>query len=99
MREAGSVSGEGGGQGVGGEGEVGYAGLHVYEEVEGGGGGGVVTWWGGLHVRHGCGLSERPSDSLTAGSKTWSLRRGREDITVRHEALVHTRPCVAFRNC
>lgn len=65
MRDAGSVSREGG-QGVGGEGEVGDAGLHVNDEVEGrgaasgragrgddGGGGGVVTWWRRLYVRHG----------------------------------------------
>lgn len=34
VRDAGSVLGEGG-QGVGGQGEVGDAGLHVYDEAEG----------------------------------------------------------------
>lgn len=74
VRDAGSVPGEGG-QWVRRQGEVGDAGLHVHDEVErrgaasrgagrarDGGGRGVVTWRGRLHVWHGSGQSERPSD-------------------------------------
>lgn len=86
MRDAGSVLREGG-QGVGRQGEVGDAGLHVYDEVEGRGaacrragrgGGGVVIWWWRLYVWHGCGLSEWPSDTRSAGTKICSLQRRRQ---------------------
>ena len=90
MGDAGSMSGEGR-QVVWGQGEVGDAGLHADDKVEGGivasgragsecGGGSrrVVTWWGGLHVWHGCGQSERRSDTQSADVKICSLQGQRQ---------------------